>query len=176
MGLMPDCGLRMRRECRKRFPSPPVSNPDMHHGTCVTHVPWCMPRSLTSTSGFLWSRRGKHSRHSRRMRNPQFNVTVKGPTVWAMSPTCTTPYGTTRVQWVKKITWYMVYCPCNFELNGFCAGNSPGTGELRAQMISNPEFRIDSNPINKFLLSETMGMNPTTVLGKKNSQLHGRCD
>ena len=37
--------------------SPPsdASDPDMHHGTCVTHVPWCMPGSLTS--GFLWSRR-----------------------------------------------------------------------------------------------------------------------
>ena len=35
-------------------PSPQVSDPDMHHGTCVTHVPWCMPGSLTS--GFLWNR------------------------------------------------------------------------------------------------------------------------
>ena len=26
---------------------PPVSDPDMHHGTCVTHVPWCMSGSLT---------------------------------------------------------------------------------------------------------------------------------
>ena len=32
-----------------------VSDPDMHHGTCVTHVlPWCMPGSLTD--GFHWSR------------------------------------------------------------------------------------------------------------------------
>ena len=39
-------------------PPPRVSDPDMHHGTCVTHVPWCMPGSLAS--GFLWSRsRGK---------------------------------------------------------------------------------------------------------------------
>ena len=39
-------------------PPPRASDPDMHHGTCVTHVPWCMPGSLTS--GFLWSRwRGK---------------------------------------------------------------------------------------------------------------------
>ena len=55
--------------------SPPLrfSDPDMHHGTCVTHVPWCMPGSLTR--GFLWSRRrGKRSRHSRRMRNPQLCV------------------------------------------------------------------------------------------------------
>ena len=35
--------------CRERFPRPPgVSDPDMHRGTCVTHVPWCMPESLTS--------------------------------------------------------------------------------------------------------------------------------
>ena len=26
---------------------PQVSNPDLHHGTCVTQVPWCMPGSLT---------------------------------------------------------------------------------------------------------------------------------
>ena len=54
-------------------PPPRVSDPDMHHGTCVTHVTWCMPGSLTS--GFLWSQwRGKRSR---RMRNPQFCVSGK---------------------------------------------------------------------------------------------------
>ena len=59
-------------------PPPLVSDPDMHQGTCVTHVPWCMPGSLTS--GFLWCRwRGKHSRHSQRMRNPQFCVSGKRP-------------------------------------------------------------------------------------------------
>ena len=31
-----------------------VSDPDMCHGTCEAHVPWCMPGLLTS--GFLWSR------------------------------------------------------------------------------------------------------------------------
>ena len=59
-------------------PSPQVSDPDMHHGTCVTHVPWCMPGTLTG--GFLWNRwRGKRSRHSRRMRNLQFYVSGKRP-------------------------------------------------------------------------------------------------
>ena len=24
-------------------PPPQVNDPDMHHGTCRTHVPWCMP-------------------------------------------------------------------------------------------------------------------------------------
>ena len=36
-------------------PPPRVSDPDMHHGTCVTHVPGCMPGSLTTS--FIWSRR-----------------------------------------------------------------------------------------------------------------------
>ena len=56
MDLLPDtqnCALRMRRECRERFPchrlqrKPLVSDPDMHHGTCVTHVPWCMSGTVT---------------------------------------------------------------------------------------------------------------------------------
>ena len=59
-------------------PPPMVSDPDMHRGTCVTHVPWCMTGSLTS--GFLWSRwRWKPSRHSRHMRNPQFYLSGKRP-------------------------------------------------------------------------------------------------
>ena len=61
-------------------PPPRVNDPDMHHGTCVTHVPWCMSGLLTSC--FLWSRwRGKRSRHSRRMHNPQFYVSGKRPMV-----------------------------------------------------------------------------------------------
>ena len=42
----------MRRECRARFPrnrrqrKSLVSDPGMQHGTCVTHVPWCMSGSL----------------------------------------------------------------------------------------------------------------------------------
>ena len=70
MGLLTDtqnCRLRMRREYRERFPR--------HR---ATHVPWCMPGSLTS--GFLWSRwQEKRSRHSRCMRNPHFCVSGKRP-------------------------------------------------------------------------------------------------
>ena len=59
-------------------PSPRVSDPDTHHGTCVMHVPWCMRESLNS--GFLWSQwRTKRFRHSRHMRNPQFHVYGKRP-------------------------------------------------------------------------------------------------
>ena len=60
MGLLPDtksCVLPMYRECRGRFPrhwlqrKPLVNDPGMHHGTCVTHVPWCMSGSLTHCGG-----------------------------------------------------------------------------------------------------------------------------
>ena len=65
-------------------PSPRVSDPDMHHGTCVTHVPWCMPGSLTSS--FVWSGwQGKRSRHSGRMHNPQCYVSGKRPMTPSMS-------------------------------------------------------------------------------------------
>ena len=30
---------------------PLVSDPGMHHGTCITHVPWCMSGSLTRGGG-----------------------------------------------------------------------------------------------------------------------------
>ena len=49
-----DCACR---ECRERFPHHRlqrkllVSDPGMHHGTCVTHVPWCMSGSLNCGGG-----------------------------------------------------------------------------------------------------------------------------
>ena len=59
-------------------PPPRFSDPDMHHGTCVTHVPWWMPGSLTSDllESWWW---GKRSRHSRRMRKPHIYVSGKRP-------------------------------------------------------------------------------------------------
>ena len=60
MCLLPDmhnCGLRMRREWRERFPSkglqmkPLFRDPDMHQDMCVTHVPWCMSGSLSAGGG-----------------------------------------------------------------------------------------------------------------------------
>ena len=68
-------------------PPPRVSDPDMHHGTCVTHVSWCMPGSLTS--GFLWSWwRGKRSRHFWRMHSPQFFVSGKRPMCMVSKADC----------------------------------------------------------------------------------------
>ena len=60
MGLllyMWSCGLHMFRKCRESFPrhrlqrKPLVNYPDMHHGTYVTRVLWCMMGSLTRGGG-----------------------------------------------------------------------------------------------------------------------------
>ena len=65
--------------CVKLFSSPPrVSDPDMHHGTCVAQVSWNKPVLLTN--GFVWSQwRGKRPRHSRRMRNRNFTYLARHP-------------------------------------------------------------------------------------------------
>ena len=83
-------------------PPPRVNDPDMHHGTCVAHVPWCMPGSLTS--GFLWSRRrGKRSRHSRRMRNPQFYVSGERPIANALGLRLSSIHPSTCFCWCSLI-------------------------------------------------------------------------
>ena len=59
-------------------PPPRVSDPDMHHGTCVTHVPWCIPGSLTN--GFLWSRwRENVPGIAGACANRNFTYVVRGP-------------------------------------------------------------------------------------------------
>ena len=86
-----------------------VSDPDMHHGTCVTYVPWCVPESLTS--GFLWSQwQGKRSRHSRRMRNPQFYISVKRPmkaTIYMLLN-----YYEEMYMYVAKLDSFTLKCAC----------------------------------------------------------------
>ena len=75
---------------------PFVSDPDMHHGTCVTHVPWCMPWSLTRGAG------ENHSRHSRCMPNPQFYVSGKRPITWTDADPLITGTLWTNCNWVTK--------------------------------------------------------------------------
>ena len=59
-------------------PPPPVSNPDIHHGTRVTHVPWCKQGSLTS--GFIWSRwRGNVPDIPGACATQNFTYLVRGP-------------------------------------------------------------------------------------------------
>ena len=81
--------------------NPLVSDPGMHHGTCVTHVPWCMSGSLTRG----W--RGKRSRHSRRMRNPHFYVSGKRPmrtVLWFLFNLADNDYWQAH-KWTNSLQW-----------------------------------------------------------------------
>ena len=56
---------------------PLVIDPGMYHGTCVTHVPWCMSGSLT---------RGENVPSiPGACRNPQFNVSSERPMWWTLT-------------------------------------------------------------------------------------------
>ena len=58
---------------RRRFKMKPlVSDPGMHHGTCVTHVPWCMSGSLTCGDGKTFPEFLAHA-------HPQFCISGKRP-------------------------------------------------------------------------------------------------
>ena len=72
-------GCACARNTGNASPTPRISDPYMNHGTCATYVPRCMPVSLTTGFLWRWCREKKRSRHSRRMRNPQFNVSGKRP-------------------------------------------------------------------------------------------------
>ena len=63
---MPGTFSPRRRLQRK----PPVSDFSMHHGTCVTHVPWCMSRSLTAVAGKTFPAFPAHA-------HPRFDVSGK---------------------------------------------------------------------------------------------------
>ena len=140
------------------FPPPLVSDPDMHHGTCVTHVPWCTPGSLTS--GFLWSRWwGKRSRHSRRMRKLRLYVSGKRPMaliLWEkwIAVVCKEVVSlpessqcwkiiTVTSQWARWLSNHRrIDCLFNrlfrlrskktskLRVTGLCEGNSPVSGEF----------------------------------------------
>ena len=90
------------------FPPLRVSDPDMHLGTCITYVPLCMPGSLTG--GFLWSWwRGKRSRHSRRMRNPQFYVSGNRPMTHKsrMAPMCVAKHSRLNKPYILPVKTFL---------------------------------------------------------------------
>ena len=104
-----------------------VSDTSMHHGTCVTHVPWCMSGSLTRGGG---------------------------ENVHGIPGACTTRHFAYLVRGHGRdgVSNHQPYhCLLNLlfrrrskktsklRVTGLCAGNSPVTGEFPAQMTSNAE-------------------------------------
>ena len=82
MGLLPDtenCRLRMRRECRERFPLQPISKESASYRSrhASRHVRHARAVMHVGIAYLRW--RGKRSRHSRRMRTRNFAYLARGP-------------------------------------------------------------------------------------------------
>ena len=84
---MPEC-LPLQRLQRK----PQVSNPGMHHGTCVTHVPWCMSGSFTRGGGekFPGIPDASATRNFTNLVRGPWNETEMIKSLWAPPPTLIT--------------------------------------------------------------------------------------
>ena len=84
---------------RNVYPPPLVSDPDMHHGTCVQNVPCCMSGSLIS--GFLWCRQGNIPSIPRACAIRNFTYLVRGPWwnyIYEADSKCTWHYVQTIIQ------------------------------------------------------------------------------
>ena len=102
----------MRRECRERFPhhriqrKPRVSDPSMHHGTCVTHVPWRMPGSLTRGGGENVP--GIPSACATRIFTYLARGPLPEPMVAQLTNTHTTDMALCRHDFIQKIWWQFI--------------------------------------------------------------------
>ena len=155
----------MCRECRERFlrrrrqMKPLFSDPSMHHGTCVMHLPLCMSGSPTRGD------RQKSSRYSQRMRKSQFLVSGKKLMIFNKHSLISLPVTTNRnpappsihlldnncwclFQWNQRgkihigdliaakgvySSWWRHQMEIFFAIQAICAGNSPVIGEFPSQ-------------------------------------------
>ena len=114
----------MHRECRGRFPrhrlqrKPLISDPGMHHGTCVTHMPWCMSGSLIRGGGENVLGAARY-----------FTYLVRGP--W-------------RVRWPPpdwlfniQLMQFNLKEDTNLSIPLHCKGNAPETAGFSSQRASN---------------------------------------
>ena len=127
-------------------PPPRVSDSDMHHGMCVTHVPWCMLGLLTS--GILWSRWRKNVPGiPGACATPNFAYLVRGPlNLRAII------HGSPTITWIKcivsipkKLNW------ANIGVIERCqVAETDMAHLLYFMMLYFQSFHYDGNPIMGF--------------------------
>ena len=142
MGLLPDtqhCGLHTHRECRESFPrhqlqrKPLVSDPDMHYGMCVTHVPWCWSGSLAPGIPGIPSACATHN----------FTYLARGP--WRGSPKVASRFARWKAMLVgvliKTCFMAIIY---NWELRSYAVFvESPFNRCLRSATEFNWDYGMD---------------------------------
>ena len=125
MGFLPvtqNCGLHMRWECREHFSrhrlqrKPLVSDPGMHHGTCVMHVPWYISGSLRrgfveNASGILGACATRNFTYlARGPWENDFRTTdpLRGEStgLWWIAAQMSSKYMQSSYQWMQMLSWY----------------------------------------------------------------------
>ena len=118
---------------------PRVSDPHMHHGTCVTHEPWWMQESLTS--GFLWSRWEKNVPDipgAGATRN--FTYLARGP--WLC---CSDFDPKSHKQTHNIVDWpVLLYSGRHFNTNNFHKHYQKllSLSDIRSRRVSNPGYWV----------------------------------
>ena len=124
--------------------SPPsgASYPDMHHGTCVTHVPWCMPGSLTNDFPLESAVRENVPGIPGACATRNVTYLVRGPCTNPITvASCLAPW---RLKSPASLLFTQAFIQSQIKENIkaprhwiFYAGNSLVTGEFPAQRTSN---------------------------------------
>ena len=94
----------MRRECRERFPPPPISKEtdSWRSRHASRHVRDALAVMHVGIAHLRW--RGKRSRHSRRMRTRNFTYLARGP--WQLTSRYSKTHPTEISMYSRKNSWH----------------------------------------------------------------------
>ena len=131
---------------------PRVSDPGMHHGTCVTHVPWCMSGLLTCDGGenvpdipdacapAIWricqeahEAVGTQGQCHRRMKNKLNDIHLRSH-FKSVKFKCVFTKSTTQQYWPSKILWVFTIIYCAIVTHGY-ARLSQFSSELNVYIL-----------------------------------------
>ena len=125
----------MRREYWERFPrhrlqrKPLVSDHDIHQGTCVTHVPWCMLGSLTRGGG-------------ENVPGIPSECTTRNLTYLARGPLHDVSYlQRTLIPFHRYLRWFSKFYSTSYLLScGFLWSRWRGNRSRNSRRMCNPQF------------------------------------
>ena len=166
----------MHRECQEHFPRHLfqrkllISDPGMPHGTCVTHVPWCMSGSLTHGGGEnVPGIPGACATRS-------FTYLARGPlAVSALAPASMTTAVTAVITFTMKADWNMLATAgsLNFQVQMW-GENLPFFIQGLWYCTEGYMLTLRRPPIYSTHLKEQLVLHSSTISGGLSSRSHLR--
>ena len=116
-----------------------VSDPGMHLGTCVTHVPWCMSGSLVRGSG------------ENVLGNPKFYTSGKRPVPWLPMTYRFSSTNTKTIFWVQILAKFdlfgpkIPFFPRSFWVQFYGSAEGPPRVVENRNLLSHPDdLRVEA--------------------------------